>query len=296
MPEVRPGQLRVFAEVRNLVGESPVWSAAEKALYWVDVEGRLAQRLGSQGGNPTRWCVPEPIGCIGLRKAGGLVCAIRSGFTLFDPESGRMEPIADPETDRPDNRFNDGKVDRRGRFWAGTRNFRDHSKKDGSLYRLDANRSIHQIDSGFTCPNGIAWSPDDKRMYVCDTWIRAIFVYDFDADAGLASNKRVFATLTPEEGYPDGLTVDADGFLWNAHYDGWRITRYAPNRRVDRVIKMPVRHVTSLTFGGERVQTLFITTGCLRLSDDERASQPSAGHVFALEPSAQGIAEPMFAG
>lgn len=287
---------RVVIPARNLVGESPVWSAREQALYWVDVEGKLVQRFHPSTGQAQKWRMPEATGSIGLRARGGLVAAIRTGFVLLDTEDGTVEPLSDPEADKPDTRFNDGKVDRRGRFWAGTRNFRDHSRADGVLYRLDPDCSVHALIEGIRCPNGIAWSPDDRKMYLCDTWIRRIFVFDFDPDEGVPRNRRLFAELTEEQSYPDGLTVDSEGFIWNAHYDGWRITRYAPDGRVDREIRLPVQHVTSLAFGGADLRTLFVTSACMRLSDTQRAAQPQAGHVFELDTGVAGIAEPVFAG
>ena len=155
---------------QNQIGERPVWSIGENALYWVDVEGQLIQRWQASDQSLQRWTMAEPVGSIGLRKRGGLVAASRTGFFFLDVVTGETTPISDPEADQPDNRFNDGKVDRRGRFWAGTRNFRDHSQASGSLYRLDPDLSVHRMEEGLRCPNGMAWSPDDRLMYLCDTW------------------------------------------------------------------------------------------------------------------------------
>lgn len=286
---------RVIIASQNQVGESPVWSSSENALYWVDVEGKLIQRWQADDRSIRRWKMAEPVGCVGLRKHGGLVGACLTGFFFLDVATGEFSSISDPEADLPDNRFNDGKMDRRGRFWAGTRNFRDHSKTTGALYRLDPDLSAHRMEEGLRCPNGMAWSPDDRLMYMCDTWARRIYVYEFDADAGAIDNRRLFVELSEDAGFPDGLTVDAEGFIWNAHYNGWRLTRYAQDGRVDRVIPMPVQHVTSLAFGGPDLGTLYVTTSALRLSVAERVSQLTAGHVFALDPGVRGIAEPGFA-
>jgi L-arabinonolactonase len=288
--------LRVAIASGNQIGESPVWSGSENSLYWVDVEGRLIQRWNAFDHSMQCWDIGEPCGCVGLRKRGGLIGASRTGFFFLDVVSGKSAPVCDPEAGLADNRFNDGKVDRRGRFWAGTRNFRDHAKADGSLYRLDPDRSVHRMEEGLRCPNGMAWSPDDRLMYLCDTWARRIFVYDFDADDGILRNRRLFAELKENEGFPDGMTVDADGCIWNAHYNGWRITRYAPDGKVDRIMRMPVQHVTSLTFGGLGLDTLYVTSSCLRLSEEERSRQRVAGHVFACEPGVRGISEPQFDG
>ena len=288
--------IRIIFPASNLIGESPVWSVDEQALYWVDVEGKIVQRIDPATGNVERWSMPEVTSCIGLRQRGGLVAATRTGFIFLDTTSGAVTPITHPEADMPGNRFNDGKVDRAGRFWAGTKNIANSPETSGSVYRLDPNLEAHRIDRGFSCVNGIAWALDNRTMYVCDTWLRRIYAYDFEPAAGLARNRRLLAQLAPEDGYPDGLTVDAEGFLWNAHYDGWRITRYAPDGRIDRVVRMPVQQVTSVTFGGTDLRTLFVTSAKLRLAPEARASQPLAGHVFAFEPGVTGLPEPLFAG
>lgn len=286
---------RVVIESRNLIGESPVWSVPEKSLYWVDVEGQSIQRWREADRSIQCWDIGEPIGCIGLRRGSGLVGARKSGFFFLDVDSGSIAPIADPEAHLPENRFNDGKVDRRGRFWAGTRNFVDTQRATGALYRLDADCSVHRMEEGLRCPNGMAWSPDNKLMYLCDTWTRRIYVYDFDIDDGHIGNRRLFVELGEADGFPDGLTVDAEGYVWNAHYNGWRITRYSPDAAVDHIVRMPVQHVTSVSFGGAP-GTLFATTSYFRLSADERIAQPIAGNVFAMESGTQGISEPEFSG
>lgn len=152
MPEP---ELRVVIASRNRIGESPVWSVSENSLYWVDVEGESIQRWREQDRSVQRWDIGEAVGCIGLRKRGGLVGASRTGFFFLDVTSGKTTPISDPEADLPDNRFNDGKVDRRGRFWAGTRNFRNTEMASGALYRLDPDLSIRRMEEGLRCPNGM---------------------------------------------------------------------------------------------------------------------------------------------
>jgi sugar lactone lactonase YvrE len=240
--------------------------------------------------------MPEVTSSIGLRCTGGLIAATRTGFVTLDTESGAIAPITDPEADLPGNRFNDGKVDRAGRFWAGTKNLANNAQATGSVYRLDPDGTAHRVAGGISCTNGIAWSPDNRTMYLCDTWARRVYRFAFDLDAGTAHGRTLFAELAPPEGYPDGLTVDAEGFIWNAHYDGWCITRYAPDGRIDCVLQMPVQHVTSLIFGGPDLTTLYVTSASMRLSEDERRAQSLAGHVFAFEPGVKGLPEPCFAG
>ena len=284
---------RVVIEAGNLIAESPVWSTAEQALYWVDVEGKLIQRRDRRD-EIASWPMPEPTGCIGLRRGGGLVAAMRTGFHSLDTDTGALTPIMDPEADRPENRFNDGKVDRRGRFWAGSKHITDRSEATGALYRLDGAGGCARMDEGITCTNGIAWSADDRTMYLCDTWVRHIHAYDFDPETGSIANRRLFAELTPEEGYPDGLTVDAENFVWSARFDGCGVARYAPDGRLDRFVALPVRNVTSVMFGGADLGTLYITTARFHLTETERAAQPDAGHIFAIEPGVKGLPEPEF--
>ena len=288
--------LRVAVAAENLIGESPVWSVREQALYWVDVEGRRVQRFAPESGSSKDWKMPDVTSSIGLRRDAGLVAATRTGFVLIDTLNSEISPITHPEADQPGNRFNDGKVDRAGRFFAGTKNLANNAQPTGALYRLEADGRAHEVTHGISCTNGIAWSPDDRTMYLCDTWVRRIYCFDFDVPSGTVANRRVFAELTAAGGYPDGLTVDADGFVWNAHYDGWRITRYAPDGRIDRVLRMPVQHVTSIMFGGHDLRTLFVTSASIRLPDEARALQPLAGHVLAFEPGVAGLPEPCFAG
>jgi L-arabinonolactonase len=293
---IQNADIQIVVPCSNLIGESPVWSVREQALYWIDVEAKLVQRFDPGNGNLRRWTMPEVTGCIGLRARGGLVAGTRTGFVFLDTETGSVTPIVHPEADIEGNRFNDGKVDRAGRFWAGTKNIANSPDPTGSVYRLDSDGIAHRVDSGISCVNGIGWSLDERTMYLCDTWLRRIYRYDFDRDTGVARNRRVFAELSADEGYPDGLTVDAEDFIWNAHYDGWRITRYGPDGRVDCVLRMPVQQVTSLTFGGADLRTLFVTSASLRLTPEARERQPLAGHVFALVPGVAGIAEPLYLG
>lgn len=291
-----PTDLTIAVPCRNLIGESPVWSVRERALYWVDVEGRLVQRFDPATDRLDRWPMPEATGSIGLRRGGGLVAAIRTGFVSLDTSTGAVVALADPERDVPDNRFNDGKVDRRGRFLAGTKNIANRPDPTGAVYRLEADRTAHLVHRGVSCANGIAWSPDDRTMYLCDTWRRLVYALRYDPEHGTASEARVFAHVPPEAGYPDGLTVDAEGYVWNAHYDGYRITRYDPEGRIDRTVDLPVRHVTSVCFGGPDLRTLYVTTASARLDADDLARQPLAGHVLAFVPGSRGLPEPEYAG
>lgn len=232
---------------------------------------------------------------MGLRRSGGAVVALRSGFASVDFETGDSTTINNPIAGTSDMRFNDGRCDRRGRFWAGTL----HEKRQAgtaALYRLDPDASCHKMFGGITVANGLAWSPDDQTMYFADSHVRTIFSFEFDPDTGALGPRRVFAELPAGAGVPDGATVDAEGFLWSANFDGGCITRYASDGRVERVIWMPVVRPTSCAFGGDGLNTLYITSASSGLSAEQLARSPFAGGIFALDPGVKGLPEPCFAG
>ena len=288
------GQVSCLWDASARLGEGPLWSAAEGALYWVDIEQPRVFRYHVSTGAREVFDMPEEIGCLGLVEGGGLVAALRSGFVFLDLEQGRVEPIADPEEDRPGNRFNDGKCDPGGRFWAGTM---DASAREpsGCLYRLERDLSVARVDEGYVITNGPAWSSDGRTMYHNDTLERRILAFDCDPRSGELANKRTFAEIPEGEGWPDGLTVDAEGGVWCALWDGWRVTRFTPDGRVDRSIELPASRVTSCTFGGDDLATLFVTTASLDLDAVQRAAQPTAGGLFATRVGVRGLPTPAFA-
>ncbi|MBK1670731.1 hypothetical protein CKO28_22175 [Rhodovibrio sodomensis] len=288
-------QPRCVAEVGNTLGEGPTWAVDEQALYWVDIKARRLQRLVPQSGAIDRWQLPEQIGCAAPRAGGGAIVALQSGFAFFDLEGGGLDWIERPEPERPGNRMNDGKCDRQGRFWAGTMDDNE-TQSTGALYRVDPDLSVHRLESGIGIPNALAWSPDSRTMYFADTVARTIYAYEHDPDTGAIANKRVFAPPHDQPGNPDGATVDAEGYLWSAQWDGWRILRYAPDGRVDRALDLPVQRPTSCAFGGPDLRTLFITTASIGLDAQALARQPLAGNLLAVDLDVAGLPERPFAG
>ncbi|HEX2727006.1 MAG TPA: SMP-30/gluconolactonase/LRE family protein [Beijerinckiaceae bacterium] len=277
-----------------MLGESPIWSSAESVLYWVDIHKPSILRADLAEGSVTEWPLPENVGSIGFRPD-GLVASLRLGFALFDTATGAVKRLAQPLAGRHNIRFNDGRVDRAGRFWAGT----VHEKRErgtAALYRLDPDGSCREMATGFTVSNGISWSPDNRTMYFADSQDRAVYAFDFDLADGAIANRRLFARFSEGEGIPDGATVDVDGAYWVAHFDGGKITRYAPDGRVDRTIPMPVPRPTSCAFGGPGLKTLYVTSASFGLSPEQRASAPLSGSVFALDVGTQGLPEPVFRG
>lgn len=287
--------IRCVADGHNKLGETPVWDMAEQALFWVDIEASTLFRLDPASGRMTDWHFPERIASFALRAQGGFIVALASTLALFDPTSGRLERLPRPAAHTEGNRFNDGKCDRAGRFWVGSMND-SLARRSGGLYRVDHDLTCTLIDEGIGISNSLAWSPDNERMYFADTLTRELYVYDYDLLTGIADNRRLFSNLAGQPGDPDGSTIDAEGFLWNAQWDGSRLVRYAPDGRIDRVVELPVQKPTSCAFGGADLATLYITSAVWDLSDAALAEQPQAGGVFAFEPGVRGLPEPRFAG
>lgn len=280
---------------QDVLGESIIWDSKQQLLWWVDGIGQLIHRLDPASGKKKSWKMDEEVGSIGLRAKGGLVVGMRSGFYFFSPESGELSEIARPDAERPGNRFNDGKVDRHGRFWSGTVEAAAYTPR-GRLFRLDADLRATLITEGVTCINGISFSPDNRLMYMTDSFSCRIDVFDYDAVDGAIYNRRHFADIPLGRGTCDGSTVDADGCFWSANMDGWCVTRYDPRGRIDMVVNLPVRRVSSLCFGGPNLDTLYITTARRRMKDKELAQQPLAGNLLAVRPGVKGLPEPEFLG
>ena len=286
-------QVKCIADVKAVLGEGPVWVERERTLYWVDINGQKLFRLDEQGTVRT-WDTPLRVGSLAPRAGGGFVAGTSQGLAFIDLETERFDIVAHPEADLPDNRFNDGKVDRQGRFWAGTMDNRER-EASGALYRLDRDGALSPIDQGYRVTNGPAFSPDGSRMYENDSARQVTYVFDLD-EAGHATNRRDFARFGPGDGYPDGMTVDAEGCLWIAFWDGWCVRRFAPEGDRLSELRTPVQRPTSCAFGGEGLKTLFITSARRDLKGTDLASQPLAGGLFAADVGVSGIAELPFAG
>ncbi|MDF1586353.1 SMP-30/gluconolactonase/LRE family protein [Marinimicrococcus flavescens] len=281
-------------EARAALGEGPLWHPGEQALYWIDIKAPALHRLDPASGREKHWPLPEAIGSFCFREAGGLVLALRSGLAFLDPESGGITPVARPD-EPPGNRFNDGKCDRAGRFFAGTMDDAE-TACSGALYRLDPDRSLHRIRSDVYISNGLGWSTDDRVMYFTDSPRQVIWAYDYDIVTGRTANERVFARIAEDAGYPDGLCVDAEDHVWSAHWDGARLTRWRPDGSIERVVPMPVPRPTSCCFGGPDLATLYVTSARTGLDERALAAAPLAGGVFALEPGVRGQPTAFFAG
>ena len=285
----------VLVPCSNLLGESPLWCGRRGKLFWVDIRAPAIHRCNEDGSEVESVTTPELVGSFAFRRDDTLVVALKSGLYDFDPATGATAAIAMPDAALPAHRFNEGKCDPRGRFWAGTMN--DVVREPtGSLFRLDADRRCTRVLTSVAVPNSLAWSPDGDRMYFADTESRTIIAFDFDVDEGMPRNPRPFADLRNGDGRPDGSTDDSEGCLWNAEVGSGRIVRYAPDGRELSASKLPVSRVTSLTFGGRDLRTLFVTTSRYRLSAAQLAAEPQAGALFAMHAPVAGLPAVDFAG
>jgi L-arabinonolactonase len=290
-------RIEVLVDVKTTLGEGPLWDVGEQRLYWIDsFDGRVF-RCTHEGREIRAWDVPGKIGSMALREKGGAVVSLENGFHLLDFNTGDVELIHDPEPDKPINRLNDGKVDKNGRFVAGSMDTMEEGP-NGALYRLDPDLSVHTLDTGIIVSNGPCWSPDGDIFYFTDTWTGEIWAYDYDQDTGNVSNRRTFAKVDGSKGgAADGSTVDSEGYVWNALvYDG-RLVRYAPDGKVDREIQMPVKKVTSVMFGGPDLDILYVTSMAKPPLPRFPGDGVQRGSLFAIyDLGIKGIPEPRFAG
>jgi L-arabinonolactonase len=268
----------------NHLGEGPVWDVEQACLYWVDSTGRRVGkpalwRMDPRSGATQHWMLDRDVGAMALRKSGGAVLALNDGFYLYDFKTGALDCAARVTDDTTRARLNDGKCDRRGRFFAGGMDDKEELPLC-SLWRLDPDLSLHKIDSGIICSNGPCWSPDDRQFYFADTFKREIWAYDYDIQTGTASQRRVLVSTAADSGFADGSTVDAEGFIWNAQVISGDLIRYAPDGTVDRKIGMPVRNITSVMFGGEKLDEIYVTSMA-------RVAHPAAHDKFAKQNKPQ---------
>ncbi len=266
--------------LRCQLGEGPVWDVIEQALFLVDIEGKQIHRLAWPARTIRSWTLPSMVGCIALRKESGAIVTLQDLFHTLDFETGETRCIGAAVHADPQMRFNDGKTDRQGRFYATTMDMKAQ-RRVGNLYRLDPDFSYHVVERGVTIGNGTCVSPDGCILYFCDTPRQVIWAYDHDADTGDLANRRLLVDTSHHGFRPDGCTVDGDGFLWSACPFVGRIVRYAPDGRVDRVIEMPTRYVSAAMFGGEALDVLFVTS--IKESHfGEPDRDPLAGALFAV--------------
>ena len=298
--EIKPTEVEVtkVLTAKAQIGEGPWWSAREQRLYWVDILGKQVHVFDPATGKNVTHTLPDIVTSVAPRsgaKDGGLIVTMRTDIAYYDPATGKLTSAATP-AERPGNRFNDGKCDRQGRLWAGTMGDVDWDAPVGTLYRFDGREAV-AMEERICCSNGLGWSPDSKTMYFTESFRYRIFAYDFDAEAGTLSNRRTFLELDPHgSAFPDGMTVDAEGYVWCAQPMFGRLARYDPSGKLERVIELPVSRGTGVMFGGSNLDTLYVTTMRTTLSEAQLAEEPLAGSLLALRPGVKGVAETPFAG
>ncbi|KAA9001386.1 SMP-30/gluconolactonase/LRE family protein [Affinibrenneria salicis] len=291
-------RIEVLIDLKTRLGESPLWDVEQQRLYWVDSQDGRLFSCTDQGAQIKAWDVRQKIGSFALRQDGdGAVVALQHGIHTLDFASGELQLIHDPEADKPNNRLNDGKVDRQGRFIFGSMDMLEQ-EASAALYRLDGDFSLHHLQSGIIVSNAPCWSPAGDTFYFADTWSGEIRAWDYDTVTGNLANGRTFCRVDDSEGgAADGATVDSEGCLWNALVYAGKLVRYTPDGEVDRIIEMPVKKVTSVMFGGEKLDVLYVTSMAQpplpRFPEDNQLR----GSLFAIYGlGVTGVAERRFAG
>ena len=286
-------EIEVVSPGPDILGETPMWHPTEQCLYWVDTRRPALQRRLADGTIHT-WDMPNNIGSYVFKRSGGVIAGLKQGFSHVDLQTGAIDLIVHPEPHLTGNRLNDGRCDRRGRYWCGSRDPGDENP-GGSLYRLDPDLSVKKMDTGFIVSNGMAFSPDDKTMVFGDSRGETIWRYDLDLDSGEIHNKRVYLSTRGLPWRVDGATFDAEGYYWCALIGDGAVGRFDPLGRLDRIVRLPVSHPTMCNFGGPDLDTLYVTSASVFLQPDQRTQQPLAGALFAIRGlGVRGLAEPLF--
>lgn len=293
-----------LVDCKDKLGEGCFWDAATQCLWWLDlIVPSAIHRLHVTSGAHRRWQFSEMVTAMAKRRDGTILVGSHRGLNVFDPATGALSPRTRIGTDLPRNRGNDGACDAMGRFWFGTmmNNVGELgadlpiTADTGLLYRVDADGTATVMERNISVSNGPCWSPDNRTFYFTDSGKQVIWAYDFDLAAGTIANRRVFND-SKDHGYPDGATVDAEGFLWSARWEGACVLRIDPKGRIDRIIPMPARRVTNVCFGGAKLDTLYATTARLHVPEDELRRHPLQGGLFCFDPGVSGFEKHAFAG
>ena len=282
MVETTGLQIDVVVKHTCTLGEGPVWDAKRKVICWIDIlMGEIHEYSPEQKTHRTIQ-VHQMIGSAAICTNGNFIAALQNGFGFIDRTSGEVRIFSDPEENLPKNRFNDGKCDPEGRFWAGTMSLSEEDPT-GSVYVAGKDLSIAKKIEGVTISNGMAWSRDEQIFYYIDTPTLEVVAYDYDKSTGHISNKRIVIRIPKQDGYPDGMTIDNEGMLWIGHWNGWQVARWDPVKGEKLYhIPLPVANVSSCTFGGEDLEDLYITTAKKGLTEDQLQKQPLAGSLFVV--------------
>lgn len=281
---------QAIGATRDILGEGLCWSPRLNSLYWVDIIGQRLHRLSVETGMAESWAMPDIIGwVIERREHSGLIAGLRGEIVELDLDPFAIRPILRPEPDMPDNRLNDAKADDKGRIWAGTMPL-TCDRPDGSLYRLDPDHALTWMESGYTVTNGPAIAPDGRTFYHTDSELGLVYRMTLDEE-GRLHDRAIHIRFEADWGLPDGMTTDAEGSLWIAHWGGGRVSRFDPDGRMERSIALPVSQITNCTFGGAKLDRMFVTSASL-----DRKDEPLAGALFEIDPGVTGLSPNLYAG
>jgi sugar lactone lactonase YvrE len=286
----------LILDAKARLGEGPVWDVRSQVLWWVDILPGHLHRYNPTTNTDTTYAIGQMVGTVVPCASGGVMLAVEDGFAHYDPQTETLTPVALPEADKSDHRFNDGKTDPAGRFWAGTMPLSEDTFT-GAVYRLDTQRQVTRMIENVAISNGIAWTQDAATMYYIDSLTRNVVAYDYDNEAGTIQHKRRVITVPPELGWPDGMAIDSNGHLWIAHYGTQSVICWNPQtgRQVNR-IELPVSNPTACAFGGESLTDLYITSAIKDHTDAMHRQQPHAGGVFKVKLDVPGTTFPPFRG
>ncbi len=279
-------KLTLIEYSKSLLGEGPFYKEDENSLYWTDIKDFRIYKYDLASKKVEYFQFSKAIGSFVFTSNNKILATTNEGYEYLDLKTLEITPLVNPEKNLVNNRFNDGKCDARGRYFAGTMD-NNEEKIMGSLYCLDKN-IIEKKEKDLFISNGLGWNKDSSKFYLTDSPKRIIYVYDYDLKTSIMSNKQIFATINNEDGYPDGLCIDEEDYIWSAHWAGSKITRYKPDGSIDKIIELPVPNVTSCCFGGKDFKTLFITSAQKDLSKEELLASPLSGSTFILETNVKG--------
>jgi L-arabinonolactonase len=293
MTTTTSAELVDIVSVRNTLGEGVSWDPVGERVWWTDIQERRLFRYDPQARALESFELPERLGSFGfVAGCDKIVAAFESGFAFYHPESGQLDWLARPQHEAGNVRFNDGRVDRQGRFWAGSM-VEGEGEPTGKLYCLQGDKPQICL-TGIAISNSICFSPDGRHLYFADSPHRKILRYDIDAASGAIGNRQIFAQ-TPQGAFPDGSNIDAEGHLWNAHWGVGRVVRYAPDGSISGGIDIPATQPTCIAFGGRNLDQLFVTSAREGMSEATLAREPHAGNVFVYQLDVKGLADPRFA-
>lgn len=287
----------LLLDAKATLGEGPIWDARENVLWWVDINECRLHRFDPATKNNTTYDIGQRVGTVVPRASGGLMLAVENGFASYDPAMQKLEIVADPEAHLPENRFNDGKCDPAGRFWAGTLELVEQNMQAGSLYCLYPNGRVERRVPDVGISNGIVWTSDRRTMYFIDSPTRRVDAFDYDDATGEIGNRRTAIALPEGIGYPDGMSIDSEGKLWVALWAGWGVARFDPiTGELLAKIDVPASQVTACAFGGPELKDLYITTARRDLVGDALLDQPHAGGLFHIHLDVAGLPAMAYAG